>query len=79
MLFCLSGWPHKEASTWKYLIEKYPEQIVYQHKLGVSYLKMGSNEKARQVFKDVSIKLLRCSTINCLHESTIQNSCVTLT
>lgn len=47
------GWSHKEAKTWKYLIEKYPDRLEYRRKLGVSYLMLGKIEEARNTFKEI--------------------------
>ncbi|XP_053383028.1 aspartyl/asparaginyl beta-hydroxylase-like [Mercenaria mercenaria] len=44
------GWNHKEAQTWKYLIQKYPDNLEFRRKLGVSYMMMGKTEEARKVF-----------------------------
>lgn len=47
------GWAHKEAQTWKYLISKYPDNLEFRRKYGVSFLMMGKNDEARRVFKQI--------------------------
>ncbi|XP_052764999.1 aspartyl/asparaginyl beta-hydroxylase-like isoform X1 [Mya arenaria] len=47
------GWSHKEANTWKYLIGKHPDNLEFQRKLGVCYMKIGKNEPAREVFRKI--------------------------
>lgn len=51
----LVGWNSKAAATYQNLVSKFPSDITVRKKLGVSYLLMGQNEKARRVFSDVSL------------------------
>lgn len=53
----LVGWNSKAAATYQNLVNKFPSDITVRKKLGVSYLLMGQNEKARRVFSDVSLYL----------------------
>lgn len=47
------GWNSKAAATYQNLVNKFPSDITVRKKLGVSYLLMGQNEKARRVFSDI--------------------------
>lgn len=47
------GWSGKAASTWKFLVTKFPEKLELQRQWGVSYLMVGQNEKARNVFQQI--------------------------
>lgn len=49
----LVGWNSKAAATYQNLVNKFPSDITVRKKLGVSYLLMGQNEKARRVFSDI--------------------------
>lgn len=55
MVVILVGWNSKAAATYQNLVSKFPSDITVRKKLGVSYLLMGQNEKARRVFSDVSL------------------------
>lgn len=55
----LVGWNSKAAATYQNLVNKFPSDITVRKKLGVSYLLMGQNEKARRVFSDVSLYILK--------------------
>lgn len=55
-LYCsYAGWSNKAALTWKYLVNKFPENLELQRQWGVSYLMVGQNERARDVFKQVDM------------------------
>ncbi|KAL4217936.1 hypothetical protein ACF0H5_022675 [Mactra antiquata] len=47
------GWNHKAAQTWKYMSDKYPDNVDYKRKLTVSYLTMGDNVMAREILKNI--------------------------
>ncbi|XP_052235740.1 aspartyl/asparaginyl beta-hydroxylase-like [Dreissena polymorpha] len=47
------GWSRKEAETWRYMMERYPNMPEFPHKLGTSYLKTGQNELARELFTNL--------------------------
>ncbi|XP_060569648.1 aspartyl/asparaginyl beta-hydroxylase-like [Ruditapes philippinarum] len=47
------GWSHKEAKTWQFLIQKFPDNMEYRKKLGVSYMMIGNIEEARKVFTGI--------------------------
>ncbi|KAK3607047.1 hypothetical protein CHS0354_015358 [Potamilus streckersoni] len=47
------GWGGKAVGTWKQLIQRFPDKLEFQNQLGVSYLMIGQNEKARNAFKTV--------------------------
>ena len=53
--FVSTGWNSKAASTWKYLVSKFPDNLDLQRQWGVSYLMVGQNEQARNVFQQVSV------------------------
>lgn len=55
----LVGWNSKAAATYQNLVSKFPSDVTVRKKLGVSYLLMGQNEKARRVFSDVSLYILK--------------------
>ena len=52
----LLGWSGKAAATWKYLVDKFPDNLHLLRQWGVSYLVVGHNDKARDVF----IKVRTC-------------------
>lgn len=47
------GWSHKEPATWRFVIQKYPDNVEFRRKYGVSFLKSGKNDLARDVFKQI--------------------------
>ncbi|KAL3888160.1 hypothetical protein ACJMK2_000539 [Sinanodonta woodiana] len=47
------GWGGKAVGTWKQIIQRFPDRLEFQNQLGVSYLMIGQNEKARNAFKTV--------------------------
>lgn len=50
------GWNSKASSTWKYLVSKFPDNLDLQRQWGVSYLMVGQNEQARNVFQQILTK-----------------------
>ena len=50
----LLGWSGKAASTWKYLVDRFPDNLELLRQWGVSYLVVGQNDKARDVFQKVT-------------------------
>ena len=54
-LFPSAGWVARASQTLGFLIQQLPDDLELQNDLGVTYLMSGRNEKARQVFKQVSL------------------------
>ncbi|KAK3088658.1 hypothetical protein FSP39_022013 [Pinctada imbricata] len=47
------GWNGKAIKTWKFLTEKFPTRLDLKNQLGVSYLVIGKNDEAKEIFKQV--------------------------
>ncbi|CAG2242163.1 ASPH [Mytilus edulis] len=47
------GWNGKATKTWRFLSDKYPNDVKLKNKLGVSYLMANQNEEARKTFEKV--------------------------
>lgn len=53
--FCWTGWGSKSMQTMKMLVDIFPDDIVLHHELGVSFLMIGKNSEAKQVFEQVEL------------------------
>ena len=47
------GWNSKASKTWRFLSDKFPNDVELKNKLGVSFLMSMQNEEARKIFKQV--------------------------
>ena len=52
--FACAGWNSKASKTWRFLSDKYPNDVELKNKLGVSLLMSMQNEEARKIFKQVT-------------------------
>jgi hypothetical protein len=44
----------KASKTWRFLSDKFPNDVELKNKLGVSFLMSMQNEEARKIFKQVT-------------------------
>lgn len=52
-MICLAGWGGQAVKTFKTLNQRFPHDLTLKNELGMNYMMIGRDDRARDVFKEV--------------------------